>query len=335
MHMEIGNLLAGLSTCDVQLIWEAPMLRDTFPVSSLPYTLLFMTSYATVDLKYLPRNVTMPYSIDIAESRVAPCKISLLLPTMYQGPKINFIQWLHAFQRRHLYFLTTIHKRFGGTNLYISQPNQFMILVRGDDIADEQVDEFLTSGQLYFRGGQFENLGIVTTHEEHGIELCVLIQGSRPSLASMKCKLVKDGGISEILLAQLTTYTLSWGGIFYPQEESRVRAVMGYNYMIHLIVTAANASTEVYKLIGEEYEFVPMIFPDGRVYAFSTEIVTSFKGMRFLSCYIENFISFQFYWIPFQSELRIAISISYHIDILKPSSHQDLDATRNLWHGCH
>lgn len=323
-------MLNSVTNCEAQIIYESPMLQDTFPLNPfLPYTIILMTPYANVNLALFPFHSKLPFAIDILQARFAACKISLMIPPLYQSmvgqrPQVDLSQWMYAPLRRSLFMFTTIHKKIGRTAMSLGQKNHFMILIRSDDIEDGFVSWMLFRCERYFQGGKIENFAIVTIARGGTRHICVLMQGSYPNLRNMKCQSVTVAGISEHLLARLSTPPRFWRGL----RNSYFAAGAIFNYMINLVVKKANASTDISKVSQVEEPYIPSIYLDR---AFAESIVTDIMQIQFLSCYSVKYFSFMFYLLPFKPDLWAGIGTALIVQVIVIKIYQmTVDTLKNV-----
>lgn len=195
---------------------------------------------SNVSLEYIQRNKQrLQLAVDILQSRPLTCKISILLSNILAGDnrnyRLNKLKFL-------LQVATTSHIQFLDRNIDSPVPENwifvtstqhvYVVLVVSSKTVDlVKSNNLLDSAHYLFYHGRIQKFAfLLTKGTSRNEELCVLIQGNKPSLQGTICKEINFHSNKTSLRSiydQISTSPKSWQFI---DSYTTVSYVGGNNY---------------------------------------------------------------------------------------------------------
>ncbi|OXA58957.1 hypothetical protein Fcan01_04722 [Folsomia candida] len=265
------------------------------------------------------------FAIDISLSRVATCQISIFISNfLTEGKQTKFPYWSQFGGDRHFIF-----GRGRGHSAVLPTSTRNVYAIIATTYTKEILTNVSLSGKLYVQ--TIINFGIAFNLGNGYYELCTQRAGGRAEISEMNCN---QHGVNVVTRFQdLQTIQTKWEifgidniDIVIPKGAKKQIDFMSHpkfinpfdriaNYPIHqhiaqIVFRKINGTLAYCTCLLRGHSNIKLGHFTQYDYGDSIKVPLEFTGYKFLSCYSETAISFQFYVAPFKRDVWICLMAS-------------------------
>ncbi|OXA54928.1 hypothetical protein Fcan01_11863 [Folsomia candida] len=235
-----------------------------------------------------------------------------------------YVFWLAVNQNKFLQFLWSLED-------FLFNEYSFVVFVTSITKSE------LRRHQNGFDRSNLHDFVIAYRDGNNTFEICVMPQGMPIQFSMMKCNYKRDQSLVRIVVDH-TTPPLLWhlgsiqGGDLIQQDlkDNQLIAPMSkalnpfegtqsiHQYLIHISFHHANANIIYLFYDPVEYDYTPHLNLHAIAQDSSRSVIVATESLsyNFITCYMENYISFELYLKPFQPNLWATLVTSTYMDIL-------------------
>ncbi|OXA46210.1 hypothetical protein Fcan01_19282 [Folsomia candida] len=317
----LTDLLMNISDCDLQMIHSG----DYHSQLSFNNVNLVTTTIFTPDFDY-PTN---PPSLDTLNSRVSQCRLSFILFVSQKGQDIYYpiMTWMNIASNHYALF-RDFTKPYPNPRRLMSNINVIIILVL-DRPKFEVLDPF-----YYFHRPVIYHTVLIEAIPGQNFEICFLRMVFRNPGSDMACSseipMNQKNFIAVIHQRKLEWETWCIQGLPWDFINSTMHNTKRLS--VTRKITAELLASDIFSMANGTFYKDTICYAKPIITKFSTSMssnledvelmFTENEGYQFLTCYVEPYISFYFYFKPFQTQLWAVLGISILTIVAVPKTVQ-------------